>query len=99
MDIPLSGNGKKDQGKQVKQGKITLAPSSHDVKFADFAQIILTPTHGIIKFGCHQAGTEEFVVHTQIALPPPALTRFAEGLKQQIDRIMEQQKKQAEGQE
>ncbi|MFH1513846.1 MAG: hypothetical protein ABIG42_00115 [bacterium] len=92
------GNGQKGPGGagQVRQGKITMAPTSFDVKFADFAQIVLTPTHGTIKFGTHQAGTDDFVVHTQIAMPPQALAGFADGLKQQIDRIKEQQKKQSE---
>jgi hypothetical protein len=87
------GNGKKEKSDQenVRQGKIIISPSAHDVKFADFAQIILTPTHGILKFGLHQAGTDEFVVHTQVVMPPQALTQFAEGLKVQIDRIKTQQ--------
>jgi hypothetical protein len=93
-----SGNGKKEQGAsgQVRKGKITMSPTSHEIRFADFAQIVLTPTHGIIKFGLHQAGSDEFVVHTQIAMPPQALAGFAEGLKQQIEKIKEQQKKQKE---
>jgi hypothetical protein len=89
-------NGKnepKDKGQQ-RVGKISLAPSSHEVKFADFAQIVLTPTHGIIKFGVHQTGTDEFVVHSQIAMPPQALVMFAEGLKKQIEMIKDQQSKQ-----
>jgi hypothetical protein len=87
------GNGKKDKSDQenARQGKIIIAPGAHDVKFADFAQIVLTPTHGILKFGLHQAGTDEFVVHTQVVMPPQALTQFAEGLKAQIDRIKTQQ--------
>lgn len=93
-----SGNGKKEQGAsgQMKKGRITMSQTSHEVRFADFAQIVLTPTHGIIKFGLHQAGSDEFVVHTQIAMPPQALAGFAEGLKQQIEKIKEQQKKQKE---
>lgn len=87
------GNGKKEKGDQenVRQGKIILSPGAHDVKFADFAQIVLTPTHGILKFGLHQAGTDEFVVHTQVVMPPQALTQFADGLKAQIERIKTQQ--------
>lgn len=93
-----SGNGQKGKAGagQARQGKITMAPTSYDVKFADFAQIILTPTHGTIKFGTHQAGTDEFMVHTQIAMPPQALAGFADGLKQQIEKIKEQQKKSGE---
>ena len=93
-----AGNGQKGSAGtgQTRQGKITMAPTSHDVKFADFAQIILTPTHGTIKFGTHQAGTDEFVVHTQVVMPPQALAGFADGLKQQIDKIKQQQKKQAD---
>ena len=97
MDDPnQEQNGKHEQtGKsQQRVGKITMSPSSHDVRFADFAQIVLTPTHGVVKFGVHQAGTDEFVVHTQIAMPPQALVLFAEGLKKQIDMIKEQQGKQ-----
>ena len=88
-----SGNGKKDQGQsgQVRKGKVILSSTAHDVKFADFAQIVLTQTHGVIKFGMHQAGTDEFVVHSQVVMPPQALTHFAEGLKAQIDKIKEQQ--------
>jgi len=89
-------NGKnepKDKGQQ-RIGKITMSSSSHEVKFADFAQIVLTPTHGVLKFGVHQAGTDEFVIHTQVAMPPQALVMFAEGLKKQIDMIKEQQNKQ-----
>ena len=96
MEEPkISGNGKK--GQEMKQGKITMSPASHDIKFSDFAQIVLTPTHGIIKFGLHQAGTNEFIVHTQIAMPPQALARFADGLKMQIEKIKEQHKQHGEG--
>lgn len=98
-EVTPSGNGKKDKGVsgKVRKGKITMSTSSHDIKFADFAQIILTPTHGIIKFGLHQAGSDDFVVHTQIAMPPQALAGFADGLKQQIEKIKkQQQQKQSE---
>jgi len=70
-------------------GKISMSPSSHDVKFADFSQIVLTPTHGILKFGLHQIGTDEFIVHTQVVMPPQALVGLAEGLKKQIEIIKE----------
>ena len=73
-----------------------MSPASHDIKFADFAQIVLTPTHGIIKFGLHQAGSDDFVVHTQVAMPPQALAGFADGLKQQIEKIKQQQQDQAQ---
>lgn len=97
-EITPSGNGKKNKGAEgnVRKGKINMSPTSHDIKFADFAQIVLTPTHGIIKFGLHQAGTDDFVIHTQIAMPPQALAGFADGLKQQIDKIKKQQQDQAE---
>lgn len=88
-------NGSKEpkgEGQQ-RMGKISMSPSAHDVKFADFAQIVLTPTHGIMKFGLHQAGTDEFVIHTQIVMPPQALVGFADGLKKQIDIIKEKQAK------
>ena len=100
MDTPNTwDNGKKSKDpKSGQPGKISMSQSSHDIKFADFAQIVLTPTHGIIKFGLHQPGTNEFVVHTQVALPPQALVRLAEGLKIQIDKIRTQQQQSGPGQ-
>jgi len=93
-DQPTQDGSKEGKGEGApKMGKIIMAQSSHDVKFADFAQIVLTPTHGIMKFGLHQAGTDEFIVHTQIVMPPQALTGFAEGLKKQIDLIKEKHAK------
>lgn len=89
VDQPTQDGSKNSKGETPRVGKIQMAPSSHDVKFADFAQIVLTPTHGILKFGMHQAGTDDFVIHTQIVMPPQALTGFAEGLKKQIDIIKE----------
>ncbi len=100
MDDPnMWGNGKKNpEAKGSVPGVITMSQSAHDIKFADFAQVVLTPTHGIIKFGLHQAGTNEFVVHTQVALPPQAIVRLAEGMKLQIDKIRDQHKQQGHGQ-
>jgi hypothetical protein len=80
-----------DIGKIVKQPqqpkKVIMAPSSHEIKFSDFFQITLAPSHGIIKFGYFHPQTQEFIVHTQVALTPQGVVGLADGLKKQLDVV------------
>lgn len=78
-------------GKMVKRPqqpkKVIMAPSSHEIRFADFFQITLAPSHGIIKFGYFHPQTQEFIVHTQVALTPQGVVGLADGLKKQLDVV------------
>jgi hypothetical protein len=67
--------------------KVIMSPSSHEIRFSDFFQITLAPSHGIIKFGYFHPQTQEFIVHTQVALTPQGVVGLAEGLKKQLDVV------------
>jgi hypothetical protein len=67
--------------------KVIMAPSSHEIRFADFFQITLAPSHGVLKFGYFHPQTQEFIVHTQVALTPQGVVGLAEGLKKQLDVV------------
>ena len=75
------GSGKKPPQKPK---KVIMTQSSHDVRFADFFQITLAPSHGILKFGYFHPQSQEFIVHTQIALTPQGVMGLSEGLKKQL---------------
>ena len=81
MDIGL-GNKPAQKPK-----KVVMTQSSHEVRFADFFQITLSPSHGILKFGYFHPQTQEFIVHTQIALTPQGVMGLAEGLKKQLQVV------------
>ena len=70
-----------------KPKKVIMTPSSHEIRFADFFQITLAPSHGILKFGYFHPQTQEFIVHTQVALTPQGVVGLAEGLKKQLDVV------------
>ena len=80
-----------DSGKIVKRPqqpkKVIMVPSSHEIRFADFFQITLSPSHGVIKFGYFHPQTQEFIVHTQVALTPQGVVGLADGLKKQLDVV------------
>lgn len=77
------------RGKQPAQKpkKVVMTQSSHEVRFADFFQITLSPSHGILKFGYFHPQTQEFIVHTQIALTPQGVMGLSEGLKKQLQVV------------
>jgi hypothetical protein len=80
-----------DMKKRPKQPKkVIMAPSSHEVRFADFFQITLAPSHGILKFGYFHPQSQEFIVHTQIALTPQGVLGLSAGLKKQLDVVQGQ---------
>ena len=70
-----------------KPKKVVMTQSSHEVRFADFFQITLSPSHGILKFGYFHPQTQEFIVHTQIALTPQGVMGLSEGLKKQLQVV------------
>ena len=70
-----------------KPKKVIMAPSSHEIRFADFFQVTLAPSHGMLKFGYFHPQTGEFIVHTQIALTPQGVVGLADGLKKQLDVV------------
>ncbi len=73
-----------------KPQKVSMAPSSHQVLFADFFQITLAPSHGVIKFGYFHPQTHEFIVHTQVAMTPQGILGLSAGLQKQLEMVQGQ---------
>lgn len=78
---------RKDTSPPQKPKKVIMTQASHDIRFADFFQITLSPSHGILKFGYFHPQSQEFIVHTQVALTPRGVVGLAEGLKKQLEVV------------
>lgn len=80
-------NPRKEITPPQKPKKVIMTQTSHDIRFADFFQITLSPSHGILKFGYFHPQSQEFIVHTQVALTPRGVVGLAEGLKKQLEVV------------
>ncbi|MEO7993731.1 MAG: DUF3467 domain-containing protein [bacterium] len=77
-----------DQDKNQQQpAQINFAPQAHSVLYSDFAQITINPHSAVLRFGTQIPGRNEYVVHSQIAMPPQALVAFAQAIQQHLQAI------------
>lgn len=75
-----------DQPQQNQQAQVSFAPQAHSVLFSDFAQITINPHTAVLRFGTQIPGRNEFVIHSQIAMPPQALMAFAQAIQQHMNQ-------------
>lgn len=80
-----------NQDPQQQPAQVSFAPQSHSVLYSDFAQITINPHSATLRFGTQVPGRNEFVVHTQLAMPPQALVAFANAIQQHLQAIAQQQ--------
>jgi len=72
---------------QQQPAQVSFAPQAHSVLYSDFAQITINPHSATLRFGTQVPGRNEFVVHTQLAMPPQALVAFANAIQQHLQAI------------
>jgi len=86
-----------NQPQQQQQARVNFAPQAYSMLYSDFAQITLNQHSATLRFGTQVPGQNEFVVHTQIAMPPQALVAFANAIQQHLVAVAQAQ--QAGGQD
>lgn len=74
------------------QAQVSFAPQAHSMLYSDFAQITINPHSAMLRFGTQVPGQNQFVVHTQIAMPPQALVAFANAIQQHLASIEQAQR-------
>ncbi|MCG3151012.1 MAG: hypothetical protein GEEBNDBF_00278 [bacterium] len=79
------------QDPQQQPAQVSFAPQAHSVLYSDFAQITINPHSATLRFGTQVPGRNEFVVHTQLAMPPQALVAFANAIQQHLQAIAQAQ--------
>ncbi|HYE77169.1 MAG TPA: hypothetical protein VEI97_04210 [bacterium] len=71
---------------QNQPAQVSFAPQAHSVLYSDFAQITINPHSAVLRFGTQIPGRNEFVIHSQIAMPPQALMAFAQAIQQHMSQ-------------